>query len=90
MFVRRGDGEKPHLDWWVRFFVAGAVLAMIGMGLGLSWLVWIAIGFLLLGFLFRYLGPGKDGEDSQGEDGDAISGRARDAPKEEWRDPEAS
>ncbi len=55
MFIRRGDATKPHLDWRVRLFVGGALLALVGMALGFPWLVWIAVGLLLAGFVVRLL-----------------------------------
>jgi len=57
MFARRGDREKPNLDWRVRLFVAAALLAMIGMGMGIPWVVWISVSFLILGLVLRFLPP---------------------------------
>ncbi len=55
MFIRRNDVTKAHLDWRVRTFAAGALLALVGMALGMPWLVWIAVGLLIVGFAMRFL-----------------------------------
>jgi membrane protein implicated in regulation of membrane protease activity len=52
---RRKEGEDPHLDWKVRSFLAGAFLALLGMGLELNWLIWLGIAVLLAGFGLRFL-----------------------------------
>lgn len=43
------------LPWKVRALVIGAALALAGMGLDQSWLVWSGIGVLALGLLLRFL-----------------------------------
>jgi uncharacterized membrane protein len=70
---RRRRGPDLHLDWKIRIFFAGALIAFIGMTLNSSIVVVVAIGVLLVGVLFRFL-PGSwriddpdDGRES-GED----------------------
>lgn len=50
------------LGWRVALFGAGGILAVIGMGLQIRWLVNVAIGVLFVGFLLRFVlsgnGPG--------------------------------
>jgi hypothetical protein len=62
--MRRGD--DPHLDWKVRLFVLGAVLALVGIGTKSSAVVGLATAVLLLGLGWRFL-PGGDGEGEAGE-----------------------
>jgi Flp pilus assembly protein TadB len=67
---RKRVGPDLHLDWKVRIFFAGALIAFIGMILNSSLLVVVAIAVLLVGVFLRFL-PGlgrgtrqKDEEDS--------------------------
>lgn len=56
IFLDRGKrGEDPHLEWKVRFFFLGALLALLGMAMELAWLVGIATGVLLLAVGLRFL-----------------------------------
>ncbi len=50
---RRRAGEDPHLLGRIWIFGAGAVLALLGIGLESSLLVILAIMVLLAGFTFR-------------------------------------
>ncbi|MEX2529038.1 MAG: hypothetical protein WEA09_15510 [Gemmatimonadota bacterium] len=61
MFLDRGRRAPayPWLEWKVRFFVIGAMLALGGMAMSIEWLVWLAFVFLALGFLTRFLPAGK-------------------------------
>lgn len=56
-----------YLEWKVRIFTVGAVLAMVGMYLEEPWMTGLAIVVLLGGFVLRFL-PGMDVDD--GFDGD--------------------
>jgi hypothetical protein len=66
---RRRDRPVRHLQWRMRTFALGAVLALFGMSRGIDWLVDVAIGVLVLGFLLRFLPEAdEDGPDEgQGE-----------------------
>lgn len=66
---RRRGGPDLHLDWKVRIFFAGALIAFIGMVLDSSLLVLVAIAVLLLGVLFRFLPSGNRGGPDGEEDG---------------------
>ncbi len=58
-FSRRKDrGPDLHLDWKVRIFFLGALLAFIGMILDSSVLVLVAIGVLMVGLVLRFLPAG--------------------------------
>ena len=67
---RRRKGPDLHLDWKVRIFFAGALIAFIGMVLESPILVLVAIGVLLVGVLLRFLPGGGRGEDP-GDEGDS-------------------
>ncbi len=55
---RERRGEDRFLAWKVRVFVAGAALEFAGIGMSLSWLVWVGIGVLVVGLLLRFLPDG--------------------------------
>ena len=44
-----------HLEWRIRTFGVGAILAVVGMATGQSWLVNVAIVVLVIGVLLRFL-----------------------------------
>jgi len=50
---RKKGGPDPYLDWKVRLFFMGAVLALLGIGLGSPILVGLAISVLLVGVVLR-------------------------------------
>ena len=50
---RKKGGPDPYLDWKVRLFFMGAVLALLGNGLGSPILVGLAISVLLVGVVLR-------------------------------------
>ena len=50
------------LVWRVRLFGAGAILAIAGMVAEMSWMVWIAIVVLVVGFALRFVPAEGDGE----------------------------
>jgi hypothetical protein len=63
---RRRRGPDLHLDWKVRIFFAGALIALIGMILESSLLVLVAIAVLLVGVLLSFLpGSGREGREEQ-------------------------
>lgn len=53
-------GSSAHLPWRVRLFWIGAVLAMVGIYLERSWLVWVAIVVLLAGISLRFVPGSKE------------------------------
>ncbi|HSM06020.1 MAG TPA: hypothetical protein VK858_15490 [Longimicrobiales bacterium] len=68
MRIRRDtSGPGPYLEWRVRLLGAGAILALAGIWSETEWLVNVAIAFLLVGFMLRFIG--RDSEDQ--EDGAA-------------------
>lgn len=69
MRIRRdASGPGPYLEWRVRLLGAGAILALAGIWSETEWLVNVAIAFLLVGFMLRFIG--RDSEDH--EDGAAA------------------
>lgn len=64
----------PWLEWKVRFFVIGAMLALGGMAMSMEWLIWLALVFLALGFLTRFLPAGSGG-------GNVVPDEADDSPR---------
>lgn len=64
MFVDRERRSDPWLEWKVRFFLLGAGVAIVGIGMGIPWIVGVAIVILLVAFLLRFLpGPEEEGPD---------------------------
>ena len=58
MFLDHRRGRPvQRLEWRIRLMGAGAILALFGMYFEARWVVWIAIGVLIVGFLLRRL-PG--------------------------------
>jgi hypothetical protein len=53
------DRPVRHLKWRLRLLSIGAAVAVVGIYLDSDLVVWIAMAFLLAGFLFRFL-PGED------------------------------
>lgn len=66
---RHRSGTDLHLDWKVRIFFAGALIAFIGMVLESSLLVLVAIAVLLVGVLLRFFPRRGQGGGSRSEDG---------------------
>lgn len=62
MFFDRRKRSTAHLDVRVVLFSLGAVLALVGMAWSRRWLVWIAVGILILGYAARFLDRGGDGD----------------------------
>ncbi len=63
---RSRRGPDPFLRWKVRLFLAGAVVALLGMARDSSWLLGVAVAFLGAGFVLRFI-P-RDGEEDCEED----------------------
>lgn len=65
----RRDGD-PWLEWRVRAFAVGAVMALAGMFLDIPWMTGSAIGVLLMGAALRFLPHGSEPDDDRpGDDG---------------------
>lgn len=75
MFIDRTPrGEDPWLDLKVWSFTLGALLAFAGIYLDASWLIWVAIVVLLVGFAARFFPDGGEGpEPSDPDAGEAAS-----------------
>lgn len=60
------------LEWKVRIFTAGAILAVVGMYLEERWMTGAAIVVLLAGFFIRFLPGGEEdghgGADAEGSE----------------------
>jgi hypothetical protein len=55
MFIRRSrKNDDRFVEWKVAVFFLGAALWVAGAILGVRWLVWAAIGVLLIGVLLRF------------------------------------
>ncbi len=65
---RDARGPGPYLEWRVRLLGAGAILALAGIWADVGWLVNVAIGFLLVGFLLRLAGGRFDDADPSDPD----------------------
>ena len=72
MFVSRRRSPSPqHLEWRIRLFGVGAILGIAGMAAELSWMIWIALAVLMVGFCLRFLPSGESPETAgESEDGD--------------------
>ena len=56
MFITRSPKPaRSHLEWRIRLFGMGAILAVVGMGAEQPWLINVAIGVLAVGFLLGLL-----------------------------------
>jgi len=82
-FTRKKRGPDPHLDWKVRLFSGGAVLALVGLGLESSLLVGLAILILLVGVGLRFLRSGGEAEGVGPDEAWAEGGGAAAAEEEE-------
>jgi hypothetical protein len=71
---RKNGAPDPFLDWKVRLFFVGAIVALVGMGLDSSLIVGVAILVLLVGASLRFLPREKQGangiEGAEGAEGD--------------------
>lgn len=50
----RGGPTSPHLEWRVRLFMGGGVLGLVGIATERSWLIWVALAVLGIGFALRF------------------------------------
>lgn len=75
MFFDRFRRAGRYLEWKVRLFTLGAVLAVVGMALNQSWMTWGAIGVLVAGMMLRFLPGGVEAEgecEAGGDDTSAV------------------
>ena len=68
MFFDRSRRAGRYLEWKVRLFTLGAVLAVVGMATGQVWMTWVAIGVLVTGMLLRFLPGGRETEVDEEEE----------------------
>ena len=54
----RPDGDDPFVAWKIRIFALGAALALAGIALANSWVVWGGIAVLGGGAALRFLRRG--------------------------------
>jgi hypothetical protein len=70
VLVFLGRGAKadrgPWFAWKVRLFLAGAAIAVVGIGTGRDWIVAIATFVLFVGFVLRFLPSGRGAWDEKG------------------------
>jgi len=59
VFFDRSRRAGRYLEWKVRLFTLGAVLAVVGMAMNQSWMTWTAIGVLVVGMMLRFLPGGR-------------------------------
>ena len=74
--TRFRNRSLKHLEWRVRLFGAGALLALVGISVQLPWLIYTAIVVLVAGMGLRFLEEPleADGDsDSQGEESEDES-----------------
>lgn len=60
MFFDRSRRAGRYLEWKVRIFTVGAVLAVVGMATNQSWMTWVAIAVLGAGLALRFLPGGRE------------------------------
>ena len=53
----RSRTDDPFVVWKVRIFVIGAACSLAGIGLEISWVVWVGVGVLAIGMLLRFIRP---------------------------------
>ena len=66
--MRLLSDPAAHLEWRIRLFGSGAILALVGIFFEVRWMIWIAIGVLLAGFSMRFVGGGATEESGEGAD----------------------
>ena len=59
---RSNDRPVRHLEWRIRLFGTGAILAIVGMYYRAMWVVWVAIVVLAVGLSVRFLPSASDAE----------------------------
>ena len=71
IFLERSrKGDDPYLAWKVRLFLAGAVVALLGMARDSSWMVVGGVVILLAGASLRFFPGGRARGPSPEEDED--------------------
>lgn len=80
MFHRRGGRPGPYLVWRIRLLGLAMVLALLGIGTGLDWVINVAIGVALVGFLLRFFGGPSEEEEGDGDGGPPPATPADDDP----------
>ena len=73
MFLNRS--QRPpveHLEWRIRIFGVGAILAVVGIWSNQAWLVNLAIGVLAVGLVLRLLNCGDPPEGEDDREGSAT------------------
>jgi hypothetical protein len=71
---RHRKGDDPHLDWKIRLFVAGALVALVGMARDSAWMVAGGLLTLLGAASLRFFpggrakGPSPEDDEEDGPD----------------------
>jgi hypothetical protein len=67
LFFNRGEkaDRHPWFEWKVRLFLAGAAIALVGIGTGRDWIVALATFVLFVGFVLRFLPGGRGAGDEE-------------------------
>jgi hypothetical protein len=68
LFFDRSRRAGRYLEWKVRLFTLGAVLAVVGMATDQTWMTWAATAVLVTGMLLRFLPGGREREDVDTEE----------------------
>jgi Flp pilus assembly protein TadB len=87
---RARRGEDHYLGRKMLLFLAGAVLAMVGMAAGQDWLVYLAMAVLAVGIILRLASRRRmrrAEEDHDGGGGDGAGGEAGSEPLTGDEDP---
>lgn len=67
---REPTGPDKFLPWKAATLVAGIVLILVANRWGIGWLIWVAIGVLMVGFVLRFMPQSTHGPDSNDSDSD--------------------
>jgi hypothetical protein len=69
IFLDRAKREAgPHLEWRVRLFWAGALLALVGIYWEIGPVIWAAITLLFVGVFLRFVPDGARGRGAEVEE----------------------
>lgn len=68
--TRSRKRSLKYLEWRVRLFGAGALLALVGLAVQLSWLIYAAIVVLIGGVALRFLEEPTEETPEEGSDPD--------------------
>jgi len=74
LLLDRSRRAGRYLEWKVRLFTVGALLALVGMYLEQRWMTGAAIGVLALGMGLRFLPGGRERHGTDVDDGDDDAG----------------